>query len=122
MQGTLATAPTLLSVVDLTQRYGVSQATIWRWRENGTLPSPVKIGPQLVRWTGESIEMKGLGYEARGNTMAPRPTQVPHPPIWVGGNSPRAIRRAVDYAQGWSPFPLPAAGTRRTRTTSWSSP
>ncbi len=68
-------------------------------------------------WTGESVEMKGLGFEARGNTMAPRPTQVPHPPIWVGGNSPRAIRRAVDYAQGWSPFPLPVAGTRRTRTT-----
>jgi probable F420-dependent oxidoreductase len=67
-------------------------------------------------WTGGSVEMKGLDFEARGNTMAPPPIQRPHPPIWVGGNSPRAIRRVVDHAQGWSPFPLPAAGKARTRT------
>ena len=67
-------------------------------------------------WTGESVEMTGRGFQAVGNTMAPVPKQTPHPPIWVGGNSPRAIRRAVDHAQGWSPFPLPAIGTTRTRT------
>lgn len=67
-------------------------------------------------WTGRSVEFSGIGFEAAGNTMRPRPVQRPHPPIWVGGNSPRAIRRAVDYAQGWSPFPLPAAGRERTRT------
>jgi probable F420-dependent oxidoreductase len=67
-------------------------------------------------WTGESVEMTGRGFQAVGNTMAPVPKQTPHPPIWVGGNSPRAIRRAVDHAQGWSPFPLPAIGSRRTRT------
>ena len=26
----------------------------------------------------------------------PDPVQAPHPPIWIGGNSKRAIRRAVD--------------------------
>jgi probable F420-dependent oxidoreductase len=67
-------------------------------------------------WTGGSVEMKGEGFEARGNTMAPSPLQRPHPPIWIGGNSPRAIRRAVDHAQGWSPFPLPAAGTTHAKT------
>ena len=67
-------------------------------------------------WSGPSVAMKGEAFEAAGNTMLPLPVQQPHPPIWIGGNSPRAIRRSVDFAQGWSPFPLPAAGAGRTRT------
>jgi len=67
-------------------------------------------------WTGESVSLSKPGFEAVGNTMLPAPIQKPHPPIWIGGNSPRAIRRSVDFAQGWSPFPLPAAGAGRTRT------
>ncbi len=67
-------------------------------------------------WSGESVHLEGRGYRAAGNTMLPRPVQVPHPPIWVGGNSRRAMRRAVQHAQGWSPFPLPARFSRRTRT------
>ena len=56
-------------------------------------------------WTEEGVELKGRGFEARGNTMRPRPLQRPHPPIWVGGNSRMAIRRAVELAEGWAPFP-----------------
>lgn len=67
-------------------------------------------------WSGESVVMKGARFEAAGNTMQPPPVQRPHPPIWIGGNSPRARRRVVDFADGWSPMPLPAAGTKRTRT------
>lgn len=67
-------------------------------------------------WSGESVTFEAPGFEAVGNTMLPAPIQKPHPPIWIGGNSPRAIRRSVDFAQGWSPFPLPAAGTGMTRT------
>jgi len=67
-------------------------------------------------WTGESVKLAGPGYEAEGNTMLPRPVQRPHPPIWVGGNSGAAIRRAAEHAQGWSPFPVPAKLGRRTRT------
>jgi probable F420-dependent oxidoreductase len=72
-------------------------------------------------WSGESVKMSGRGFEARGNTMRPAPVQKPHPPIWIGGNSPRAIRRTVDHAQGWSPFPLPAAGTGVTRSSAIES-
>ncbi len=67
-------------------------------------------------WTGKSVSLSRPGFEAVGNTMLPAPIQKPHPPIWIGGNSPRAIRRSVDFAQGWSPFPLPSAGAGRTRT------
>jgi len=68
-------------------------------------------------WSGESVAMSMSGFTAEGNTMRPRPVQRPHPPIWIGGNSPRAIRRAVDFADGWSPFPLPAAGAGHARST-----
>jgi probable F420-dependent oxidoreductase len=69
-----------------------------------------------LAWSGASVVHEGRGYRAAGNTMLPAPLQRPHPPIWVGGNSRRALRRAAEHAQGWSPFPLPAALGRRTRT------
>ena len=37
--------------------------------------------------------------------MLPAPVQQPHPPIWVGGNSAAAMRRAIAAGDGWSPFP-----------------
>jgi probable F420-dependent oxidoreductase len=72
-------------------------------------------------WTGESVAMSMPGFTAEGNTMRPRPIQRPHPPIWIGGNSLRAIRRAVDFADGWSPFPLPASGAVNARSTAIES-
>ncbi len=63
-------------------------------------------------WRGESVEGGGAGWHARGATVLPRPVQQPHPPIWVGGNSTAAMRRAVRHGQGWSPFPT-APGTGR---------
>jgi probable F420-dependent oxidoreductase len=47
-----------------------------------------------------------------GTVTRPRPGRRPHPPIWVGGNSLAAIRRAVTYGDGWSPMPSPSAATR----------
>jgi probable F420-dependent oxidoreductase len=67
-------------------------------------------------WTDTDIRMKGRAFEARGNTMLPRPVQEPHPPIWIGGNSKKAIRRAVEHADGWVPFPNSAAMAPFTRT------
>ncbi len=67
-------------------------------------------------WSGTSVQFAGVGFEATGNTMLPQPIQRPHPPIWVGGNSRLAIRRAAKHAQGWSPFPIAARFSDRTRT------
>jgi alkanesulfonate monooxygenase SsuD/methylene tetrahydromethanopterin reductase-like flavin-dependent oxidoreductase (luciferase family) len=33
--------------------------------------------------------------------MEPKPAQRPHPPIWVGGNAPAALRRAVRIGDGF---------------------
>ena len=67
-------------------------------------------------WEGGSIDLEGRDFRAAGITTLPRPTQRPHPPIWVGGNSKRAIRRAVDLGDGWLPFLTPPPMARRVRT------
>ncbi|HVX19952.1 MAG TPA: TIGR03619 family F420-dependent LLM class oxidoreductase [Acidimicrobiales bacterium] len=67
-------------------------------------------------WGGDGVVFDGAGYRADGNTMRPRPAQRPGPPIWIGGNSRRAIRRAVELADGWSPFPAPAKAAGRNHT------
>ncbi|OBF11133.1 TIGR03619 family F420-dependent LLM class oxidoreductase [Mycobacterium sp. 852002-10029_SCH5224772] len=52
--------------------------------------------------TGEDIAYEGSSFAARGVRLRPLPTSPP--PVWVGGNSKRAVRRAVSRAQGWAPF------------------
>jgi probable F420-dependent oxidoreductase len=64
-------------------------------------------------WTGESVN---------GNTALPRPAQHPHPPLWVGGNSRRAMRRAVDLADGWCPVPNPRSLVARRHTSQLETP
>jgi len=39
--------------------------------------------------------------EADGMIVLPMTVQRPHPPIWVGGIGPRAMRRAVQLGDGW---------------------
>lgn len=53
---------------------------------------------------GEEFAFEGTGYQAFGNRIQPGPVQKPYPPLWVGGNSRKAIRRAVELADGWYPF------------------
>lgn len=56
-------------------------------------------------WTGEAVTLQGRHFDARAVQALPAPAQRPHPPIWCGGNSEKAIRRAVRHCDGWSPFP-----------------
>ncbi|MGH2829817.1 MAG: LLM class F420-dependent oxidoreductase [Actinomycetota bacterium] len=58
-------------------------------------------------WTNEWLSFTGTFYAAKDVAVRPRPVQQPHPPIWVGGNSMRALRRAVEHADGWDPFRAP---------------
>lgn len=56
-------------------------------------------------WSGEDVSYQGHHFHARGVRMRPLPASRPHPPIWMGGNSRIAIRRAVERCDGWAPFP-----------------
>ncbi len=68
-------------------------------------------------WTESGVVATGAHFDASaGHTMLPRPVQPGGPPIWIGGNSKRAIRRAVDLADGWMPMPNPAKYAERRRS------
>jgi probable F420-dependent oxidoreductase len=67
-------------------------------------------------WTDGEIEIVGRNFRTRGTTMRPRSVQHPHPPIWIGGNSTAAIRRAAERGEGWVPFPNPGGGAPGVRT------
>jgi probable F420-dependent oxidoreductase len=72
-------------------------------------------------WAESALAVEGPGYAARGVTAEPRPRHRPHPPLWVGGNSTAALRRAVRHAQGWSPFPTPGGLEKAVRTSAITS-
>jgi len=72
-------------------------------------------------WTEDEVVAEGRHFRTRGTAMLPRSPQQPHPPIWIGGNSTAAIRRAAERAQGWVPFPNPGAATSAVRTPELSS-
>jgi probable F420-dependent oxidoreductase len=61
---------------------------------------------QAIRmvWETECATFQGRYVQFRDVTVAPRPHQQPRPPIWVGGNSRAAVRRAVRYGDGWIPW------------------
>jgi probable F420-dependent oxidoreductase len=52
-------------------------------------------------WTSDDPRFEGEFYRFRDLGFAPKPVQKPHPPIWVGGNSPGAFRRVVEHGDGW---------------------
>lgn len=67
-------------------------------------------------WSGEPVTMEGLHFTAEETIALPLPVQRPNPPIWIGGNSNRALRRSVELAEGWNPMPSPARASKMLRT------
>ncbi|WP_461006290.1 TIGR03619 family F420-dependent LLM class oxidoreductase [Streptomyces capparidis] len=57
----------------------------------------------------EFPEHRGERYAFSGLGQRPRPAQRPRPPIWVGGSSPAALRRAALKGDGWLPQGDPRA-------------
>ncbi len=52
-------------------------------------------------WTDEIVEFKGEFYNIPASKIGPKPLQNPHPPILLGGFSPKTFSRIVNYANGW---------------------
>ncbi|WP_435797778.1 TIGR03619 family F420-dependent LLM class oxidoreductase [Streptomyces klenkii] len=53
------------------------------------------LGPsEYPQHSGRRFAFRGLG-------QAPRPVRTPRPPLWVGGSSPAALRRAALRGDGW---------------------
>jgi alkanesulfonate monooxygenase SsuD/methylene tetrahydromethanopterin reductase-like flavin-dependent oxidoreductase (luciferase family) len=66
-------------------------------------------GLELVKalWSGEDT-FKGAHYSFEDASFSPNDTDSHTIPIWIAGNSERACRRALKYADGWHPVNLEA--------------
>jgi probable F420-dependent oxidoreductase len=54
-------------------------------------------------WTQDVVSAHGEFLEYDDVSTGPSPARSPHPPIWVGGTSPGAIRRAARLGDAWHP-------------------
>ena len=54
-------------------------------------------------WTAERPTQTGTHIAFDNLLFAPKPVQTPHPPIWIGGESAPARRRAGRLGDGWYP-------------------
>jgi len=52
----------------------------------------------------KNVTFEGKHFHLQDVTLEPQPQQKPYPPIWIGGRSPRSLRRALELADGWDPF------------------
>jgi probable F420-dependent oxidoreductase len=52
-------------------------------------------------WSEENVTFEGQFYSVKELTLLPRPYQKGGPPVWVGGRSKAAFRRAGRLADGW---------------------
>ena len=61
-------------------------------------------------WTSDNPTFEGKYVNFSDITFMPKPVQKPHPPIWIGGQSKPAIRRAAQIGAAWHPVgAIPAA-------------
>jgi probable F420-dependent oxidoreductase len=66
-------------------------------------------------WTSPKPAFTGTYTQFSDLLFEPKPMQKPHPPIWVGGHSPAALRRAVRVGETWHPINRPPDELRKGR-------
>jgi alkanesulfonate monooxygenase SsuD/methylene tetrahydromethanopterin reductase-like flavin-dependent oxidoreductase (luciferase family) len=59
--------------------------------------------PEKTNFEGKFIQVRDLPFN-------PEPFQKPHPPIWIGGESPATMQTAMQLCDGW--MALSAGGSR----------
>ena len=58
-------------------------------------------------WTNEEAEYHGEQVDFGPIWCWPKPLQLPHPPIVVGGNGPKVLDRVLGYGDEWMPNRVP---------------
>src|SRR5258708_26705737 len=58
-------------------------------------------------WAPGQVSFAGRFFSFADMFVNPKPLQQPHPPIWIGGTSDGALRRAARFAAVWQPTPPP---------------
>jgi len=69
-------------------------------------------GLRILRrlWSGERAEFAGEFHRFEEIEFSPLPVQRPGPPIWVGNNSRRVLRRVAELGDVWHPTALRQPG------------
>jgi probable F420-dependent oxidoreductase len=55
-------------------------------------------------WTEARPAFEGKYVSFPPSAVEPKCVQVPHVPLWIGGNGPRPERRVVELGDGWAPL------------------
>ena len=84
---------------------GDGGASIKAFGENATARGRAQMTDEALEiitrlWLEDSVTYRGEHYTVDGFTLSARPVQQPRIPIWVGGDSPAALRRAARW-DGW---------------------
>ncbi|MFI5001651.1 MAG: TIGR03619 family F420-dependent LLM class oxidoreductase, partial [Reyranellales bacterium] len=62
------------------------------------------IDAYRVLWTEHAPRFSGRYTRFDGIVLEPKPVQLPYPPIWIGGESGPAVRRAARVGDVWYPI------------------
>jgi probable F420-dependent oxidoreductase len=68
-------------------------------------------------WTKSESEYHGKYYNFPAVKSFPKPTQTPHPPIFIGGSAKNAFKRIVEWGDGWMPVLSPVEDIKKGRAT-----
>ena len=77
------------------------------FRERGRMADEY-LAAIIELWTSDAPCFEGEYVAFRDVAFEPKPVQKPHLPIWIGGDSDAALKRAARFASGWWPFLTPA--------------
>lgn len=70
---------------------------------SGRLEEAVQVIRKL--WAEDDVTWEGDHFPLEGVTINPKPVQQPGPPIWVGGDTLRGVRRAASIGDAWMTSP-----------------
>lgn len=73
------------------------------FRERGKI-SDEYLAAITEAWTNDVVSRNGNHVSYENVSTGPRSVRSPHPPLWVGGASPAAIRRTARFADAWHPI------------------
>ena len=72
------------------------------WEERGELSDEaIRIFKEL--WTSDQPSVRSKNYQLSEIQFYPKPVQKPHLPLWIGGDTRRALRRVVEFGDVWHP-------------------
>jgi alkanesulfonate monooxygenase SsuD/methylene tetrahydromethanopterin reductase-like flavin-dependent oxidoreductase (luciferase family) len=72
------------------------------FRQRGALTNEcITVMKEL--WTNPDPSYRSRQWQFSDLKFSPKPVQKPHIPLWIGGSSPAALRRAATMGDGWHP-------------------